>query len=461
MASRPLPVSRVARRRRSCVLLIALTAAAACAGPRLDARYRELRDAASRGEPRPPLREDALAFAGAPVLERGPLVGEVLRRNPSLAAARSAVREALARVPQETSLADPMLGYAVGPRSFGTSAVDDAHRVELSQALSWPGKRRLRGESALAEAEATDGDAAALRLELALQASLLFDDYWAAARALEVNAEHRALLEELRAIALARYEAGRASAQDPLQAETELAELLHAEVELGTKVRLARQRMNALLHRDPDAELPPAPAGLEPRAPVADAEAHLAAALGERPELRAAEQRVAAREAALALAEREFLPDFALVGGWDGFWQEKELQSFVGLEVSVPLRLARRRAAVEEAKAALSRARSERDQAEDQIRLAVRSAAVRLAEAHHLLGIVQDRRIPAARDRVAAARAGFESGLDGFLEVIEAERSLLDAELALEDARADVSRRLAELEATAGRMPGLAEGGRP
>jgi outer membrane protein TolC len=232
-------------------------------------------------------------------------------------------------------------------------------------------------------------------------------------------------------------------------------------VELGTKVRLARQRMNALLHRDPDAELPPAPAGLEPRAPVADAEAHLAAALGERPELRAAEQRVAAREAALALAEREFLPDFALVGGWDGFWQEKELQSFVGLEVSVPLRLARRRAAVEEAKAALSRARSERDQAEDQIRLAVRSAAVRLAEAHHLLGIVQDRRIPAARDRVAAARAGFESGLDGFLEVIEAERSLLDAELALEDARADVSRRLAELEATAGRMPGLPEGGTP
>jgi outer membrane protein TolC len=461
MGLHPIGASRVARRRRLCVLLVALSSSAACAGPRLDARYRELRDESSRAEAPLQPGEDALAFEHAPALERRVLVHEVLRRNPTLAAARAAVQEALARYPQDTSLDDPMLGYAVGPRSFGTSAVDDAHRVELSQALLWPGKRRLRGASALALAEAAGGDFAALRLELALQASSLLDDYWAATRALEINAQHLALLDELRTVALARYEAGQASQQDPLQAETELAGLLHMEVQIHSALRMVQQRLNSLLHRDPDAELPPPLVRLELPAPVGDAEAHLAAALRERPELRAAEQRVAAREASLALAQREFLPDFALVGGWDGFWQEKELQTFVGLEVNLPLRLARRRGAVEEAKAALARSRFERDRVEDEIRLAVRSAAVRLGESHHLFVIVQDRRLPASRDRVAAARAGFETGRDDFLALIEAERSLRDAELALEEARADVSRRFAELEAAAGRTPGLAEGELP
>jgi outer membrane protein TolC len=442
------------------MLLAALASGAACAGPRLEARYRELHDESSYARAPAAQRGDALGFEGAPALERGALVREVLRRNPTLAAARAAVQEALARYPQDTAFDDPMLGYMVGPRSFGTSAVDDAHRVELSQALLWPGKRQLRGERALALAEAADGELAALRLELALEASRLLDDAWAAARALEINAQHRALLDELRAVALARYEAGQASQQDPLQAETELAGLLHEEVEIRVGLRAAQQRLNGLLHRDPDAELPP-PAPLELPAPVTDAEAHLAAALRERPELHAAERRVAAGEASLDLAQREYLPDFSLVGGWDGFWQEKELQSFVGFEVNVPLRLARRRGALDEARAALARSRSERDRVEDEIRLAVRGAALRLDEAHHLFVIVQDRRLPASRDRVAAARAGFETGRDDFLALIEAERSLRDAELALAAARAEVSRRSAELEAAAGRTPGLAEGEQP
>jgi outer membrane protein TolC len=461
MGLRPIGASRVARRRRLCLLCVALAWGAACAGPRLDARYRELRDGVSHAAAPLPERGAAFALEGAPALERAALVREVLRRNPTLAAARAAVEEALARYPQDSSLPDPMLGYAVGPRSFGTSAVDDAHRVELSQALLWPGKRRLRGESALALAEAADGDLAALRLGLALETSLLLDDYWAAARALEINAQHLALLDELRTVALARYEAGLASQQDPLQAETEIAELLHVEVGIRSELRGVQQRLNALLHRDPGAELPPPPPHLALPPPAEDAEAYLAVALAQRPELRAADQRLAAREASLALAEREFLPDFTLVGGWDGFWQEPELQSFVGLEVNVPLRLARRRGALDEARAALARSRAERERVEDGIRLAVHGAAVRLAEAHHLLVIVRDRRLPASRDRVAAARAGFETGRDDFLALVEAERSLRDAELGLEQARADVSRRFAELEAAAGRIPGLPEGGQP
>ena len=94
-------------------------------------------------------------FEGQASLERAALIEAALRRNPGLAAARSAWRAALARYPQETALEDPMLDGSIGPDSFGSDAVDPGFRIGLSQALPFPGKRGLRGERALAEAEAS------------------------------------------------------------------------------------------------------------------------------------------------------------------------------------------------------------------------------------------------------------------------------------------------------------------
>jgi outer membrane protein TolC len=144
-------------------------------------------------------------------------------------------------------------------------------------------------------------------------------------------------------------------------------------------------------------------------------------------------------------------------GGWDAFWQqeERELRSAVGIELELPIRLARRRAALAEARAELAGARSERARIEDEVRLEVETAAERISEAHHLLGIVESRMLPAARDRVEAARAGFAAGRNDFDALIEAERGLRDAELDRERALADLSRRHAELARATGALAGL------
>src|SRR5262245_23865509 len=240
-----------APRRPFAAILIADLLLAGCAGPALDARHRELEQgfaarsgAAAAGAP-PAADRDPLATEAQ--LEREPLVREVLARNPSVEAARQAWRAALERYPQATSLDDPTVGYAVAPRSFGSNAVDPGHRVDLAQRLPFPGKLRLRGEIALADAEAAAGDFEDARLRLAEQASLLFDDYYLASRAIEINAAHLGLLEELRRIATARYATGVGSQQDPLAAELEHARLLHEERSLRTERQVTAARMNALL----------------------------------------------------------------------------------------------------------------------------------------------------------------------------------------------------------------------
>jgi outer membrane protein TolC len=428
-----------------------------CAGPSLSSRHHEQQDAWRRAAPARAASDEL--FAGQAALERRALVAAVLARNPSIDAARWAWRAALARYPQETALADPMLEYSLAPASVGASGVDTGQRVTLSQALPFPGKLALRGEVALAEAEAAASDFAAVRLRLAVLASLLFDQAYLIERKLAVNDAHRTLLAELREIALARYEAGEANQQDPLEAELEEAELLHRDVALRADREITREQLNVLLHRSPELPLPPPPAALEVRPPAPEPrEALEARALDERPELRAAEARLAAREAAVALARREYLPDLQLMGGYDAFEEDSRMRPMVGLGLNLPLRLTRRAAALDEAEAELEEARSARAGLDDQVRLSVGRALERLAEAHHSLEIFRDRMLPAARDRVASARAAFETGQSDFSTVIDAERRLRDAELGHEEAAVEVSRRHAELDRALGALP---EGGLP
>jgi len=437
------------------VAVIAGSLALACASPALTRRYHES-ERSWEQTPAPAGVQGEEPFAGAAHLEREVLVREVLRRNPSVRSARWAWKAALARYPQVTSLDDPMLGYGVAPASFGSTTVDDAHKVDLSQRIPFPGKLSLRGEIALAEAEAAEHDVEAVRLRLATMASLLFDELYFLDRALEINAEHLGLLEEFLQIATARYEVGKAAQQDPLQAEVERAHLLHREVVLETARRIAREQVNVLLHRRPAELLPPPPGSLAlPPPGTVGRDALVAEALRSRPELRSLGARVEGRESAVALARREFLPDFTLTGSYNTLWQESNLQPFVGVQVNVPLRIDRRRAALDEAQAELARTETDLEGLEIEVRFAVESAVDRLEEARHVRRLYESRLLPAARDQVEAARVGFETGRNSFLALIDAERNLRTTRLGYEEALANVSRRTAELDRAVGRVPGL------
>jgi outer membrane protein TolC len=441
---------------RIALLLPSLALASGCESPGLAPRYRSLASELTRASASPPPDEsdDENPFAKAESLDRDSLVAEVLRRNPGLAAARETWRSGLARFSQATALEDPTLGYTVGPASLGGSSVDEAHRVELRQAFPFPGKRTLRGEVALADAEASAHDFAAARLRLATMASLLYDEYYLAARALEVNDHHHDLLGEFHAVAAARYEAGEVSAQGPLRAEFERADLERERATLEADALQVRARLNALLHRHPELPLPPPPAELASVPPGSfDRRAAVAAALAAHPELRAADARVRAGEAAVDLARRNFLPDFALTAGYDGFWEVSELRPMLGIELNVPLQLGRRRSALEEARAELERARREREGLESEIRLAVETGAERVEEAGRVLAIYRDRLLPVALDQLEAARAAFETGQESFLAVLAAEEDLREVELGEHRALAALDRSQLELQSATGVLP--------
>lgn len=421
---------------------------------REDALWREYRELARAK------RDDGAAlFAGDAQLERSALVDAVLARNPDVAAARAALRAALAEVPQAASLDDPMVGYSVAPLSI----VGDApfgHEVEVRQKLPFPGKRRLRAEAALAEAEAAAAQIDVVRLELAQMTSEMFDDYYVVARALEINAHHQELMTELRDSATAQYVAGRGAQQDPIQAEVELAELERDRLGLEAERDQIVARLNGLLHRAPETELPPPPPELH-AAPVPDGtSAELQAiALERRPQRDAARARIRASEAEIAVARRDYYPDFELMASYNSMWDMPEHQRMVGVMIDVPLQRGRRRAAVEQAEAETAQMRFEDERLADEIRVDVDRGHRRVVEAQATVEVHEKKLLPAVRDQLDAARAGFTSAQNDFNSVVEAEQNLREAELELAMARAELSRRQAALARAVGMIPGLPEGG--
>ncbi|MGH7434038.1 MAG: TolC family protein, partial [Polyangiaceae bacterium] len=392
-----------------------------------------------------------------PVLDRASYVRAVLRRSRSIESARQGWRAAIARVRQAGTFDDPMVSLEVAPLSIGSPSARLGWTGMVSQKLPWPGKLSLEETVAKAEADAQRSDYEAARRELALTASLLYDDYFVAARSIEINAHHVELMRSMHAAALAQLEVGRASAQDPLQAEFELTHMEHDTVILASKRDVTVAQMNELLHRDPALPLPPPSKDL----PIAadsgvSAPGRLEAdAVEHRPDIAGARQHARAEEAKAERAGREAYPDVTVSTSYNSMWDMPEHRWMVGLSFNLPLQSARRGGAIDEADAMRAQYDAEAARMADVARTQVVVATKQLDEAGHVLHIFDERLLPIARQQVDAARAAFIASQAPFVSVVDAEKNLRGVELDYQVAQADYDRRRGELDRALGRMPGV------
>jgi len=226
--------------------------------------------------------------------------------------ARQAWGEALARYPQVTAFADPTLSYESAPGTIG-SEHGYGQVVRLAQRFEWPGKQTLRGAIALAEADGKRADLERVRLHLSTTASILYDDYFAVGRGLEINRENQALVTRLRQSADAQYAAGRGAQQHSLQADVELALLERERLTLVAREQIIGAQINGLLHRSAASKLPAAPTKLDvATVPTGSPDQWRQHAQQHRPELRTIARVVEARRRGVALARRAYYPDFSV-----------------------------------------------------------------------------------------------------------------------------------------------------
>ena len=400
--------------------------------------------------PRPTNDIDDL-FAGRDELPLDELVAAVNDRNPSLQAAMAAWNAAANKYPQAIALDDPMFQSMYAPATWNAASnVQGSYYFGVAQKIPWSGKRALRGNQANWEATAASFDVGEAQLRITEAARLAFFDYYLNQRERELNAASREAISRFRDVARAKYEANQVTQQDVLQADVELAQFEQRQIDLNQEQIVGIARINTLLHRRPDHPLPAPPKKLSITNELPPVEGLREWAVEHRPELQALAARVQAEQSAVALACKEFYPDFEVMGRYDRFWTDSVQRPQVGLNMNVPLNQSKRRAAVQEALWRVHKLQADYNQAADTIRGEVQSAYARVRGSRRKIEVFESKILPAAQDNLRAAQSGYEAGTVDFLRLIEAQRQVLDLREKYQMAVADFHRREAELSRAAG-----------
>ena len=397
----------------------------------------------------PQATERAL-FVDTQTLELDSLVTAVLQRNPSIAAMEETWRAVRARFPQVTSLDDPMLSYSIAPGTLANDRIDGGHKIDLSQKFPWPGKLRLRGEIVEREAEAAGYDIEIVRQRLVLETVRAYYEFYYVFRAIDINQVNLDLLKEFQRIAETKYAAGTASKQDPLQAEVERYHLEHRAIVLQRMRKVAQARINTLLHRPPELDLPAPPKQAD--APGARPELAVlrTRAVNARPELQALARRLEARRTARELARKEYYPDITVMGTYNSMWDSEEHRWMIGAAINLPLQLERRRGLEMEALAQSNRLAAELVAGVDKVALEVSEAYDMLVESEHVVRLYGEKFKPVAEENLKAAQSGYEASKTDFLTLLTAEKNLMLVQLAAEQALTEYHQRRADLERAVG-----------
>jgi outer membrane protein TolC len=403
-----------------------------------------------------------------------------LTNHPSLKAAHARWRAALARVPQARAWDDPRAGLDVERRGTTRFTATSDNEWTLAQTVPLSGKNTLRARAAEAEAAVAWAEWRRAELELRARVPAAYFLYAHAYLRLALNRTNELLLRQAVELTRTKFEAGTRPYADVLTAELDLTRLLEDRLDLELEILNQQTELNTLLARSPHDELPPpTPLSFKPLVlppPRAPSTGHgeptdvllfdwpvfhhrmLTRALEHRPELYAAERRVASARARVELARRAWLPDPELR------LEARQLNGFArgideydtGIFLRLPwLNRRKYQAAIEEAKLNLAAAEQELAalRLETQGRVRTQSRKVQTLQDH--FQFLRDNVVPKARQVVEAALIAYREERSGLLELLSAQRVALHAEQTLQQHLVDYLIAVAELDALIGDDAGL------
>lgn len=377
-----------------------------------------------------------------------------LEANPSISVAVRRVVMAEARVPAAGALDDPTLMY----RGWGVPLTEPwnynkaQNMFMFSQSLPGFGKRSLRTSVARFDVTEAKDELAATRLQVRVQVRKAFFDLLVAQDELRIHHQNVALARQAIAAAEIRYTVGQVPQQDVLKAQVALTQLDENLIRFERDGDVARARLNALMNRSPGTALQVA-GTYHVNDSLPSVESLERTALGQRPDLLAAEAGIAKSRKQEQLAKKAYVPNVILSGGYMLMPPTSAMRNTYMVEAGINLPWLNRRknnAEIATASARVTEREAElsdlRNAAFDQIQesLAETLAAQRLAR------VYQASLQPEAEATLHAAVIAYENNQSDFLNLLDSQQAVIRIDLAWLQSLREFNTRLADLELAAG-----------
>lgn len=374
------------------------------------------------------------------------LVADALANNPDIVAARERLAQFDALARQAGSARKPTLDASLGA-ARSQSVIDAAEPIDfetasldLSLSASWEadlwGRLAARAKAGALDAEAAAADLEDAKLSIAGAVSQGWFDLIEARQQTLLSEDEVATQEQSLRLTMRRFEAGVAGALDVRLARSQLASSQATLAQRRNAETAAARRLEVLLGRYPRAEM--AAAASFPKLPELSGAGAPGELLARRPDLRAAEARLAADGLRAIEARRALLPRLSLSAGGgtvgDAGGELFDPDYLVGSIAASLLQPIYRGGAL----------RAEKDRAaaaaRESLALYVRASLAAYREAEDALDLAasfadQEAALAVAAEEANAAEdlavRNYTSGVGTIFELLDAQRRRISAERAL------------------------------
>jgi cobalt-zinc-cadmium efflux system outer membrane protein len=376
------------------------------------------------------------------------LIRELEEANPEIKAARQRWEAAQAVVSQVQTLPDPrlQLGYQRMPMMEPLQGA----MYGVGQEIPFPGKLSLKGEVAQREADRLEQEYHANQLRLIARLKEAYFDLHFVHKAIEIVERNKTLLTQFERTAKSRYAVGQAAQQDVFRAQVEISRVLDRLAVLDQQKESLHAAINRLLNRPPAGPLGTPEEILTTILTIPLQELSRRAEEFS-PALLATAKGIDRSERSVALARREYYPDFDVtaLGLRNDRINDNGYQVMVGIKIPLFYET-KQKQGVREALAGLEGAREDFAVARQDLLFQVKDAFVQAQRAERLITILRDAIIPQATMALQASQAGYGVGKVDFLTLLNSLLTLQESELELHGEMVAHEKALARLEEVTG-----------
>ena len=370
------------------------------------------------------------------------LVDQLKASNPQLKQNRGLYDAAKEIGAQQAAPDNPIIGLANSPwiKGGGSPAnqnyLNNNYYFSLTQNLYFPGKKRLAGEIADANAEATKTRVESTELQLVNQLESTYFQAYAIEQYLQESTHQIARLEQIKLVTQIRYGQNAASFSDYVSAQVNQSAAEKDRLALNRQLQVLKANINGLVGRNPAAPLRLSYAALKPAASEKDIKGLVSRAMELNPDIVGAHHQTTAAEKSVDLAKLAYYPDFQITGYANKnaqLWQPAGIQNYgATLNLVVPWVLFdKERAGVSQAKANLQASRDNEESVKQQTMIRIETAYQMLMQSLDESQFIRSKLLPEAESAYRLAIQNYTRASLPFSDLVNAQNSLKSIEIQL------------------------------
>jgi outer membrane protein TolC len=387
-----------------------------------------------------------------------PLVNTALTNNPELKSSQARWQMYAGKARQAGSLDDPMFMFklqnmmAREPLVFNKDP-QSAKVIGISQQLPFWGKRAIREEIAVYEAEAYRWQIEERKLELKRMVTEIYYQIYAVDKALSILDKNLGIIADFITIAESRYSVGQGIQQDIFKAGLERSRMLDMQITLQQQRRSLAANLNYLLYRPSDTPVGPVAEFELPQIPTTVQQLN-EQAYEQRPQVKNLISLANKGMAGHRLARKEFYPDFNL--SLEYMFREASMNDpgynmfSLGVTFNLPFQQEKRRAMLAESSSETAMSVEELNGLKNSIRYSISDTLAQMERRRKLVELYKGGIIPQAEQSLESAVISYRVGKVDFLTLLDGRVTLFNYEKELYESKAEYMMALARLEAAVG-----------